>query len=331
MKDLSHSVAPDPEGPDDLPEDWVRIRRRNRPQRDTAPVSNPVMRDPEPAKAPVAGADRPRTAEPATPPADLGRIALVPPASRPIRPERPIVIEPEPQPDVWDTLLRIEDPRVLSALASSANGYGAEALTQGFDLLRTRLMQTMRSHGWHRLAVATPRHGGGATFTAVNLALSLSKVPGSRTVLMDLNQRSPGVAPALGLRQHGSIHRFLKGEVALEDHLVRASDSLVLGLTDAPFAQAAEVFHDPVAELVLEDMFEALRPDLVIYDLPPALEYDDLAAVLPLVDGVLLVSDGTETTAADIAACERILEGQAPLLGVVLNRARSTGKRKGWF
>ena len=112
---------------------------------------------------------------------------------------------------------------------------------------------------------------------------------------------------------------------------MRASDSLVLGLTDAPFAQAAEVFHDPVAELVLEDMFEALRPDLVIYDLPPALEYDDLAAVLPLVDGVLLVSDGTETTAADIAACERILEGQAPLLGVVLNRARSTGKRKGWF
>ena len=49
-------------------------------------------------------------------------------------------------------------------------------------------------------------------------------------------------------------------------------------------------------------------------------------AQLDLVEGcneaVLLVSDGTQTMARDLMECERMLDGQVPLLGVVLNRAR---------
>ncbi len=302
MKDLGQMAsAADPQGQDALSGDWMRIRRRSKDERAS------VRSEPAPA-------DKFTVAEDAR---DFGPVRLVPRGA--------------PQPDVWDGLARIRGSRGLTAMAVSAEIYNAAPLTQGFDLLRTRLMQTMRTNGWRRVAIATPRPGEGATFTAVNLALSLAKVPGSRTVLMDLNQRAPGVAAALGLRQTGSIHEFLSGEVALEEHLVRASDTLVLGMTDKPFAQAAEVLHNPTAELVLEDMYEALNPDLVIYDLPPALIHDDLAAVMPLVDGVLLVSDGTDTTAEDIAACERILEPHVPLLGVVLNRARTSERRKRWF
>lgn len=317
MKDLTQlaPVAPQEQGA--TSGDWVRIRRR-------AKDASADVR-PAPAPAPARAADASEKIR------DFGPVALVPRVADYGVMEDHDARRGAPQPDVWDSLARIRGERGLTALALSADIYNAEPLTQGFDLLRTRLMQTMRSNGWRRVAVATPRPGGGATFTAVNLALSLAKVPGSRTVLMDLNQRTPGVAAALGLRQTGSIHEFLSGEVALEDHLVRASDTLVLGMTDKPFAQAAEVFHDPTAELVLEDMYEALNPDLVIYDLPPALVYDDLAAVMPLVDGVLLVSDGTDTTAEDIAACERILEAQVPLLGVVLNRARTSEHRNKWF
>jgi uncharacterized protein involved in exopolysaccharide biosynthesis len=38
-------------------------------------------------------------------------------------------------------------------------------------------------------------------------------------------------------------------------------------------------------------------------------------------------SDGTQTTAADLRACERMFQGRVPLLGVVLNRAQDRG---GW-
>jgi len=72
-------------------------------------------------------------------------------------------------------------------------------------------------------------------------------------------------------------------------------------------------------------MTESLQPDVVLYDLPPVLAYDDLAAFLPQVDGVLLVADGTQTTASQIVACEKILNGQTRLLGVILNRASRAG------
>ena len=40
--------------------------------------------------------------------------------------------------------------------------------------------------------------------------------------------------------------------------------------------------------------------------------------------GVLLVSDGTQTMGKQLVECERMLDGQVPLLGVVLNRARAS-------
>ena len=52
------------------------------------------------------------------------------------------------------------------------------------------------------------------------------------------------------------------------------------------------------------------------------------AAFLPQVDGVLLVADGTRTVAEEIAACERVLDGQTQVLGVILNRARTSGSKE---
>ena len=70
-------------------------------------------------------------------------------------------------------------------------------------------------------------------------------------------------------------------------------------------------------------MEQILRPDLVLLDMPPILEYDDLNAILPHVDGVLLVADGTHTQARHIEECERLIKKRSKLLGVVLNRARA--------
>jgi hypothetical protein len=49
---------------------------------------------------------------------------------------------------------------------------------------------------------------------------------------------------------------------------------------------------------------------------------DDLLALAPCLDAVLLITDGTKTSPEEIRACERMLEGRLPLMGVVLNRAQ---------
>ncbi|PCH68384.1 MAG: exopolysaccharide biosynthesis protein [Rhodobacteraceae bacterium] len=229
--------------------------------------------------------------------------------------------------DEWDTLPLAPADVQRQFLPGSplVNYFRRDPGAKAFDLLRTRLLQALRAHGWGRIAIASPTEGCGTTFTAINLAQSLARIPGSRTVLMDLNHRNPGIAATLNMQGVGDMRGFLAGNVPMEQHLVRASKTLGLGLISAPDDAAAEILHDARSGETLDLMTQSLRPDVVIYDLPPILEYDDLAAFLPHVDGVLMVADGTRTTAKHIAACERTLKGQSQLLGIILNRARTAG------
>ena len=194
---------------------------------------------------------------------------------------------------------------------------------RAFDLLRTRLRQTTQERGWVNIAVTAPTSGCGNTFTAVNLALSLSRISGSRTVLMDMNLRSPGVAKAFDMTPRGSMKDFLSGRTPIGDHMVKLSDTLALGLSNTSDHHSAETIQATETARTLQQMRDALQPELVLYDMPAMLVHDDVSAFLPQLDGVLLVSDGTQTMGRDLMECERMLDGQVPLLGVVLNRARS--------
>ena len=230
--------------------------------------------------------------------------------------------------DLWD-LLHLQEPgtdqHILDG-SQAAEDFRETEVSRAFDLLRTRLRQTAKQNGWTNIAVASPTAGCGNTFTAANLAASLSRVPSSRTVLMDFNMRNPGLAKALDMDASltGDLRDFLAGDVAISDYILRVSDTLAVGLTDETHRDASEIMQDPATAASLAEMRAALRPDIVLYDMPPLLSFDDTAAFLPQLDGVLLVSDGTQTMAKHLAECERILDGQVPLLGVILNRARAS-------
>lgn len=240
------------------------------------------------------------------------------------QPQRAASVLPARLPSPWERLPRVK-PGLRDAGAKPkplVSLFREDPAARAFDLLRTRVMQTLRSQGWRRVAIAAPTPGCGATFTAVNLALSLARVPDSRTVLMDMNRRAPGVAQMLELPVKGDMEAFLQGDISAEEHLVRCSDGLALGLAGRPDRNAAETMLDPSCALALDEMLLTLDPDVVLYDLPPILSFDDAAAFLPQVDALLLVADGTQTTAAQIRACEDLLGDQTELLGVVLNQAR---------
>jgi Mrp family chromosome partitioning ATPase len=230
--------------------------------------------------------------------------------------------------DLWGLLHEQAPGKDQHILAGSqaADDFRATDVSRAFDLLRTRLRQTIKQHGWVNVGVASPTTGCGNTFSAANLAASLARVPSSRTVLMDFNMRKPGLAKMLDMdaSQIGDQRDFLAGDVAISDYILRASDTLAVGLAAGKQSDAAEIMQDPATAASLAEMRATLQPDVVIYDLPPLLSYDDTSAFLPQLDGLLLVSDGTQTMAKHIAECERALAGQVPLLGVILNRARAS-------
>lgn len=223
---------------------------------------------------------------------------------------------------VWDSLSELRpDTEILAG-----NGLFPETsddpAVAAFDLLRTRLLQGLTEQGWSRIAVTSPNHGCGKSFVALNLAFSLARRAEGRTVLMDLDLRKPALAGLLGAEGVPPLAEFLSGEQPLEAQFRRFGRRLALALNDAPVEGAAEVLGAGDTASALAAMHEHLAPEVVIYDLPPVLTCDDVLAMAGQIDAVLLIADGTRTSAADIRATERLLAGVLPIMGVVLNRAQ---------
>jgi Mrp family chromosome partitioning ATPase len=235
----------------------------------------------------------------------------------------------QPNPErVWESLNAVAlNEAALAGKGLFTNPQQSKS-TAYFDILRTRLLHAMQERGWKRIAITSPTHGCGKTYIAANLALSLARRPSSKTVLLDMELRQPGLAKLLGLTEVGSIRDFLGGDQPLESHFKRVGHTLALGLNDTAMPDAAETLHEPSTAASLSAMVAQLDPEMVIIDAPPTLVGDDVLALLPQVDAVLLVVDGTKTTAEEVRACERLFADHCPLMGVVLNRAQDRSLRR---
>lgn len=252
-----------------------------------------------------------------------------PPEAEPARDPRPGPGDmPESRADLWHALpefdinvKHLEKNRIITAERT-------DPAHSAFDVLRTKLLRMLRENGWKRVAITSPTEGCGKTFMAVNLALSLSRQANCRTVLMDLDMRRPSVAQVLGLKDPPSMGDFLRGELPMEQLFRRAGPNEVkIGDTIAVAANgrredyASELMQLPETAQAMDRMDAALGPDVVLFDMPPALVNDDVLAARPLFDGVLLIVGGGITKPGQVRDVERRLGTETPLLGVVLNRS----------
>ena len=130
------------------------------------------------------------------------------------------------------------------------------------------------------------------------------------------------------LRQAGAQVVGLVRDLTPHSQLVRAGDSMALALNALPVQQPGERMYAPDAIHHWREMLDCAMPDVVILDLPPLLEDAVMPALMPQLDAVLLVADGLSSTARDILECERILDGQVPLLGIVLNKSEDRDPRR---
>jgi len=226
---------------------------------------------------------------------------------------------------VWESLNAITlDPKHLAGNGLFTNTDQSPA-GPAFDILRTRISQAMTEHGWRRIGITSPTHGCGKSFTAANLAMALGRRPGSRTVLIDLDLRRPNLHSLFGVTPTGALRDFLDGTQPMESLFVRLGKTLAIGFNNEPVADAGDILHSADTAQALDAMEVQLDPEITVLDLPPALLSDDVLAMRGKVDAVLIVADGTQTTAKDIRACELLFENRIPLMGVVLNRAQDAG------
>lgn len=231
--------------------------------------------------------------------------------------------------EAWEDLpMLFEDLSLLGERGSAPSIARGSVAGLAMDQLRTQILRVIDDKGLRRIGVTSATRGAGRSFVSAGLAASIARLETLRVLLIDADMEDPGLAHLLHLEAPGPLDAVLSGHAAPASQLRRVGYELALALNAAPVPQAGERMMTPEAILAYRGMIDVIAPDVVIQDLPPLLNDTVSPALLSQLDAVLLVSDGTRTTAHEVLECERMLEGQVPLLGIVLNKSEDRDPRR---
>lgn len=224
------------------------------------------------------------------------------------------VAEPPALRQVQIDTKHLENKRIVSKSMDDPNHIA-------FNLLRTRVRQALSDNKWKSLAITSPTPGCGKTMVTLNLAFSLSRNPGLKTVVVDLDLRRPSIAPTLNIEPDRSIAQYLleRADEAREC-FVQVDPNLVLGLNSGHTPASAELLQAPRMLELFDFIERELSPEVVLFDLPPMKSSDDALGFLPRVDTSLLVVASGMTTTAEVDECELQINELDKLLGIVLNK-----------
>jgi len=197
--------------------------------------------------------------------------------------------------------------------------------SRAFDMLRTQVLQSMDLKGWKTLAVTSPTPACGKTLTAVNLAVSIARQPDRSVLLVDLDFRKPQVAACLGLKCDEGVLSVLEGRTTLSDAIIpaRVGNLRFMVLPTASTIKSSELISSRAMTAMLEDIKREYHSKTIILDLPPILSGDDVIAILPQMDCVLLVAAVGTTTVSQIKECNKHLQS-AEVVRIALNKVLET-------
>ena len=201
---------------------------------------------------------------------------------------------------------------------------GADQRSRPYDMLRTQVLQSMGVGGWKVLGITSPTPACGKTLTAINLAFSIARQSDQSVVLVDLDLQKPQIAKSLGLTlpPEGGVLDLLEERTVLQRAAVpvrAGKQRLVVFPTDATKV-SSELMGSRTMRNLLQDLRKAYPSQVIILDLPPMLSSDDVIAVLPHIDCVLLVAAVGQSKVSEVEECNRHLQS-THLVRVVVNKA----------
>jgi protein-tyrosine kinase len=197
-----------------------------------------------------------------------------------------------------------------------------------YKMLRTQVLHRAREHGMRCIGVVSAANGEGKTLTAINLALSLSSEPNQPVILLDLDLKQPSVANVLQLKSEQGLEAYFRGDAQLETIARRYADleRLCVIPTLSAVPGSSEVLVSHRAGELFKRLKGAVGDPLVIVDLPPVLLSDDVLAIAPQLDGVVLVVTEERTRREDVQRVFELLRS-TPVIGTVLNGSADSESR----
>lgn len=190
---------------------------------------------------------------------------------------------------------------------------------EAYRSLRTSLQFARQGRELRTLLVTSPAAAEGKTSTIANLGVMFAQA-GERVVLASCDLRRPRLGEFFGLDEGVGLTSVLGEGTPLQAAIqqVAGVEGLwLLGSGRIP-QNPAELLSGAEAGLLFGWLREQF--DLVLIDSPPVLPVTDAAVLSRQADAVLIVVAAGQTKRVEIQrAAERVRQGAAAMLGVVMN------------
>jgi tyrosine-protein kinase len=206
-------------------------------------------------------------------------------------------------------------------------------VAEAFRTLRTNvqyagagLEQPMRS-----IMVISAMPSEGKSSVIINLGVVLAQ-KGLRVLLVDADLRRPTLHRRLELENYSGLSQvFVQPELGMEESLqsTQIKGLSVLTAGDTP-PNPSELLGSQLMYSIMEELKN--HYDIVLIDTPPALAVTDAAAMLPFIEGVVLViRPGTTHLAPLRRLVDQFHQLNAHLLGAVLNNINLHSSSYGYY
>ena len=237
---------------------------------------------------------------------------------------RPMPLAPAPEAyDFQSLTVHTVDERHLEKMRVVAH-MASHPMAPAFDILRTSVVQLMTENNWQTIAITSPTPGCGKTVTAINLALSIARIPKKQVILLDLDMRRPLISSYLGIKPKGGLFELLTNELPVEECMVHvnvAGNRLSIIPNRTAIQNPAEVIGSKEMTDLLHRLRSANGSPTIVIDTPPMLLCDDVLTLLPNIDCVALNIAEKMSKAEEVIACERHLKS-VNYLGLILTKSQ---------
>jgi capsular exopolysaccharide synthesis family protein len=199
-----------------------------------------------------------------------------------------------------------------------------------FRMLRTQVLKKMRQAGAQTLAVTSPTSGEGKSLISSNLAVAIAMELNQTVLLVDLDLRNPSLSDKFCLTVEFGLKDYLEQEIPLENVLINPGIKRMVILPGKGRAEdSAELLSSPKMATLVSDLKKQYQSRMIIFDVPPILQTDDVMLANSYFDSTLLVLEDGKNKEVEITKSIQLLEGHN-LIGTVLNKSEKPPRHQSY-
>jgi capsular exopolysaccharide synthesis family protein len=194
-----------------------------------------------------------------------------------------------------------------------------EVYEESVDSLRTSLVLAESLENMKVILVTSAVSSEGKTSVAVQLAVSLARASGKRTLLVDADMRAPDIHALLDLSLEPGLADVLTGECKLDEAVQTEFNDSIHVLTAG---QAHASPHRLLGNGTLSAMFAEFREkyDYVVIDSPPVLAVSEALVLARQADASLICAMRDSSRVDQVRrAYDRLVGAGSHPAGIVLN------------